>query len=210
MKNWDSKKLSEVLSVSIGGIWGETSGTSEIDVAVVRVTELKSHGRIDPSTAVTRSVTLKQLASRELQEGDLLLEKSGGGPNTPVGRVGYFSFENTRTVCSNFMQLMRPNQEIILPKFLFYYLDSLHADGKTIPIQTATTNIRNIKMPQYMEIEIPLPTLITQNEIVLIIEENFSRIDAAINDVEAVKLKAIQFRKSLSYSAFSGTLVRSE
>ena len=79
MTEWKTEKLSNLLAVSIGGIWGEEAGAAEIDVSVVRVTELKAHGRIDPSSAVTRSVTLKQLASRELQEGDLLLEKSGGG-----------------------------------------------------------------------------------------------------------------------------------
>ena len=128
MTAWKTEKLSNLLTVSIGGIWGEEAGVAEIDVSVVRVTELKAHGRIDPSSAVTRSVTLKQLASRELQEGDLLLEKSGGGPNSPVGRVGYFFQEGTRTVCSNFMQLMRPDSTKVLPKYLFYFLDGFHSN----------------------------------------------------------------------------------
>jgi hypothetical protein len=60
--DWKIEKLSALLEVSIGGIWGEEAGTSEVNVSVVRVTELKAHGRIDPSTAVTRSVTQKQLS----------------------------------------------------------------------------------------------------------------------------------------------------
>jgi restriction endonuclease S subunit len=146
------------------------------------------------------------LASRELQEGDLLLEKSGGGPNSPVGRVGYFHQESVKTVCSNFMQLMRPNPEIVLPKYLFYFLDGFHSNGGTIPMQTATTNIRNIKMPQFMAISVPFPPLPEQHKIVEILEDHLSRLDAALADVKQAKVKAAQFRRSLLQAAFTGNL----
>ena len=206
MTEWKTEKLSNLLAVSIGGIWGEEAGLAEVDVSVVRVTELKAHGRIDPSSAVTRSVTLKQLASRELQEGDLLLEKSGGGPNSPVGRVGYFFQEGTRTVCSNFMQLMRPDISKVLPKYLFYFLDGFHSNGGTIPMQTATTNIRNIKTPQYMDIDVPVPCIDEQLEIVGLLEDHLSRLDVALFDVKQAKVKAVQFRRSLLQAAFMGNL----
>jgi type I restriction enzyme S subunit len=204
MTLFTAKKLSELLELSIGGIWGEELGKSEVDVSVVRVTELKAHGRLDPSTSAKRSVTQKQLASRELKEGDLLLEKSGGGPNSPVGRVGYYFSDGTRTVCSNFMQLMRPNLKLVTPKYLFYFLDGFHSNGGTIPMQTATTNIRNIKTPQYMNIEVPLPPLPEQQKIVEILEDHLSRLDAALADVKQAKLKAAQFRRSLLQSIFKG------
>lgn len=204
MTEWQTEKLSNLLAVSIGGIWGEEAGEAEVDVSVVRVTELQAHGRIDPSSAVTRSVTLKQLSSRELQEGDLLLEKSGGGPNSPVGRVGYFSQEGTRTVCSNFMQLMRPDSSKVLPKYLFLFLDGFHSNGGTIPMQTATTNIRNIKTPQYMDIEVPVPPINEQHKIVELLEDHLSRLDSALVDVKQAKIKATQFRRSLLQAAFFG------
>jgi type I restriction enzyme S subunit len=204
--DWKIEKLSALLEVSIGGIWGEEAGTSEVNVSVVRVTELKAHGRIDPSTAVTRSVTQKQLSSRELQEGDLLLEKSGGGPNSPVGRVGYFFQEGTRTVCSNFMQLMRPDPTKVIPKFLFYFLDSFHSNGGTIPMQTATTNIRNIKTPQYMDIEIPLPSIDEQQVILELIEEHLSRLNASTALADVMEKQSIGLRRSLLQAAFTGQL----
>jgi restriction endonuclease S subunit len=203
---WKTEPLANLLSVSIGGIWGEECGSSEVDVSVVRVTELKAHGRIDPSTAVKRSVTQKQLTSRELQEGDLLLEKSGGGPNSPVGRVGYFYQEGTRTVCSNFMQLMRPDSKLILPKYLFYFLDGFHSNGGTIPMQTATTNIRNIKTPQYMEISVPHPPLPEQHKIVEILEDHLSRLDASVTLADAMEKQSTGLRRSLLQAAFTGQL----
>ena len=204
--DWQAEKLSNLLAVSIGGIWGEEPGVADVDVEVVRVTELKAHGRIDPASAVTRSVTFKQLESRELQEGDLLLEKSGGGPNSPVGRVGYFSMKSTRTVCSNFMQLMRPDTSKVIPKFLFYFLDIFHSNGGTIPMQTATTNIRNIKTPQYMEIEVPLPTLETQVKVMELLEDYLSRLDSSVELADAMEKQAAGLRRSLLQAAFTGQL----
>lgn len=208
MTDWKSEKLSSLLSVSIGGIWGEVAGTAEVDVSVVRVTELKPHGRIDSSTAVTRSVTQKQLSSRELQEGDLLLEKSGGGPNSPVGRVGYFFQESARTVCSNFMQLMRPDPAKVIPKFLFYFLDGFHSNGGTIPMQTSTTNIRNIKTPQYMDIKIPLPFIDEQRVILELLEEQLSRLDTSLELADALEKQSIGLRRSLLQAAFTGQLTK--
>lgn len=205
MSEWKTEKLSNLLSVSIGGIWGEDPGAAEVDVAVVRVTELKAHGRIDPTSAATRSISLKQLASRELQEGDIILEKSGGGPYSPVGRVGYFSMQGTRTVCSNFMQLMRPDSSKVLPKYLFHYLVAFHANGGTIPMQTATTNIRNIKTPQYMEIDVPLPSFSTQQKVVQLLEDHLSRLDSSIADLIQAKSKVAQYKVSFLRSIFSGT-----
>ena len=119
---WTSRPLAGLLEMSIGGIWGSPPGDLEVDVSVLRVTELRAHGVVDPATAVCRLVTRKQLQSRALRVGDLILEKSGGGPTTPVGRVGHISEVAGDFVCSNFMQLMRPNSAEIASRFLHLYL----------------------------------------------------------------------------------------
>jgi type I restriction enzyme S subunit len=205
---WKFSELSSLLEVSIGGIWGEEVGVSEINVDVVRVTELKSHGVIDPTTAARRSVTSKQLNSRALQVGDLLLEKSGGGPNTPVGRVGFVHLVTGPMVCSNFMQLMRPSIKVMHPKFLHLFLTFFHSNGGTIPMQTATTNIRNIKSPEYMAILVPTPQIEEQERIVEILEEQLSRLDAALLVADVIEKKASALRRSLLHAAFSGDLTK--
>ena len=203
---WKRSTLESLLTVSIGGIWGEEHGQSEVDVDVVRVTELRSHGDIEQRTAAKRSITKKQFQSRALEVGDLLLEKSGGGPNTPVGRVGYVSSVNSPTVCSNFMQLMRPDTEKVLPTYLHLFLTFLHSNGETIPLQTSTTNIRNIKTSEYMAINVPVTSPSEQVKIVGILEEQFSRLDAALASVRAVRQKSARFRRSLLHAAFTGEL----
>jgi len=124
----DRRPLDDLLVRSIGGVWGLPVGEDEIDVDVIRVTELRAGGRIDPSTAAVRSITRAQLASRQLQDGDLLLEKSGGGPRQPVGRVGIVDNLRTLSVCSNFMQLLRPNPEVVNPG-TFTYISMIFASA---------------------------------------------------------------------------------
>jgi type I restriction enzyme S subunit len=207
-ESWALVELEALLSVSIGGIWGEESGLLEVDVDVVRVTELKAHGVIEPSTAAKRSITRKQFESRALQVGDLLLEKSGGGPNTPVGRVGYVSSIDKPTVCSNFMQLMRPDMGKIRPVFLHLFLTFIHSKGETIPMQTSTTNIRNIKTPQYMASLVPCPQLDEQETIIAILDEQLSRLDSSLAIADLIEKKALAMRRSLLHAAFTGVLTK--
>ena len=78
MTDWPIKTLGDLLEVSIGGIWGNEAGEDEVDVFVYRSTELIKDGQLKEELTVRRSVTARQLDSRKLEEGDLLLEKSGG------------------------------------------------------------------------------------------------------------------------------------
>ena len=82
---WIKSPLKGLLTHTIGGIWGSEVGFGEIDVDVIRVTELRPNGRLSMNTQARRSITNNQLTSRLLRDGDIILEKSGGGPTTPVG-----------------------------------------------------------------------------------------------------------------------------
>ena len=149
--SYASTPLRTMLAYTIGGTWGKVPGAGDLDVRVVRVTELKAWGRLDTSTAALRSVTNREFESRRLQPGDLLLEKSGGGPDP----------------------------RMVDPRFLHLYLNHFHARGGTASMQTASTNIRNIKASEYVQVPIPTPPLREQRRIVEILEEHLSRIGGA-------------------------------
>jgi len=107
------------------------------------------------------------------------------------------------------MQLMRPDIEAVRPSFLHHFLVFFHSDGKTIPLQTATTNIRNIKTKDYLKTLIPVPSLDEQDEIVPFLEEQLSRLDATLAVADEVERKANALRRSLLHAAFTGELTRS-
>lgn len=207
-RDGDRHSLASLLATSIGGVWGAEPGADEVDVSVLRVTELKRHGELDARSAARRSISAKQLAGRQLRPGDLLLEKSGGGPTRPVGRVGLVRTVDGAAVCANFMQLMRPDVTLVVPRFLHLVLDSFHRRGGTVPMQKATTNIRNLKMPEYLATEIPVPSLERQRRILEVAEPVID----ACRRLEAAVLKAEQRDKTLKTAllraAFDGRLTK--
>ena len=204
--SWEMKPLRELLSLQIGGVWGDPEGTGERNVRVIRVTELLNNHLMDTKSGVTRSVSEKQFLSRRLADGDLLLEKSGGGPNQPVGRVGLVAGVSDGVICSNFMLLMRPDTSRVLPRFLHLFLVYLHSSGKTIPLQTASTNIRNIKTDDYLDSKLPVPPLDEQKRIVAQLEDQLGKLEAVRADVASTKNQLEQLRASVLNSYFgSGT-----
>lgn len=204
--NGATRRLDECLSLSIGGLWGQPSSEDEEEVDVLRVTELRSGGWLDPSTAARRSVTAKQLASRRLLEGDLLLEKSGGGPRQPVGRVGIVRGLARPSICANFMQLMRPDHEIAEPRYLHLYLNDLQARGGTVHLQKASTNIRNIKASEYLQLPIAVPTISQQRVVIEHMNECLDGVDALVRAAQIAKKRSAALRSALLTAAFSGRL----
>ena len=185
---WKALPLSDVVEHTIGGVWGGESGTDEVEVTVVRSTEFTKHGYLNFETGVSRSIKLSQLKSRELKVGDILLEKSGGGPDQPVGRVVYVTGEiPNKFVCSNFVQLVRPNSKIVEPLLLFHIMWQWHAINRTLEFQAQTTGIRNLRTPDYLEQEINLPPLPEQKRIVDLISSVDSYIDVLQQQLESAK-----------------------
>lgn len=204
--DWKVAPIGDWLDTSIGGLWGAAPGADEIDVRVIRVTEMKAWGRIAPATAAVRSISTHQLRGRALAEGDLLLEKSGGGPKTPVGRVGLVQLLAEPSICANFMQLMRPDKRRVNPRFLHYALNAFHLSGGTTRMQTASTNIRNIKASEYLQARVAVPDFRQQ---ALIVDQIAAEHDAAnrlAKTVAASRAHNAGLRQSLLAAAFSGRL----
>lgn len=97
-----------------------------------------------------------------LKPGDIFLEKSGGGPAQPVGRVGFVesSFGGERpTICGNFIQLLRADPGRASGEWLYWMLFAFHRIGWTLGHQTQTTGIRNLQVSDYLSVEIPVPAI---------------------------------------------------
>ncbi len=201
---WRVAPLMDLLELSVGGVWGKEPGADEVDVRIWRVTELKQGGRLDPSSAARRSIAKRQFVSRSLRPGDLLLEKSGGGPKTPVGRVGLVTVVPEPAVCANFMQLLRPDAALVEPRFLHLFLNHFHLGGGTASMQVASTNIRNIKATEYVTVGVPLPPMDEQRRIVDILEDHMSRLDAADAGLAAARRRSHALLESSLWSATHG------
>lgn len=197
--------LAKVLTLCVGGIWGGDVGSDDVDVDVFRVTEMQEFGELRP-TRTRRSITRTQLGTRRLQTGDLLLEKSGGGPNTPVGRVGLVRDTEGDAVCANFMQLMRPDDRRVRPQFLHLLLNDFHDRGGTRPLQKASTNIRNIKASEYLKLPFAIPDLAEQDQIITAVERTTEQVLRLRSEIDVALRRGLVLRGALLRAAFSGQL----
>ena len=167
---WKMVKLCEVISKKISGEWG-VEAKDDNSVFVLRTTNFKNNGELCYENVVKRQIDRKKIENKKMLSGDILIEKSGGSPNQPVGRVVYFAGDRKNIfLCNNFTSILRPNEKVH-PKFLFRYLYSIYKKGKVLKYQNKTTGIINLKLDQYLKEEIPLPSLSDQERIAAILDK---------------------------------------
>ncbi len=165
--SWPTKKLGELLITNDTGIWGEPIHNNEKGILILRSTNFENDGLLDFSNIAKRKIPKDKIENLQLQDGDILLEKSGGGPEQPVGRVSYFiAPDNQIYTFANFIQRLRSNKDIINSRFLFHYLFYLYKIGTTLRLQSQTTGIRNLNLNLYLKAKIPTPSLHIQHQIV--------------------------------------------
>ena len=103
---WQRVRLGELLELQQPGAWGEDPTQDESGVRVLRAADLTRDGRVNPFNAAWRRLPKRDLERRLMQDGDLILERSGRGPKAPVGRVALV--EGLGAVyCNNFCQQLR-------------------------------------------------------------------------------------------------------
>ncbi|MBS5913617.1 MAG: restriction endonuclease subunit S [Paenibacillus macerans] len=164
----------DLLESVISGEWGnEPNG--EQDVFVLRTTNFSNNGKIDFSKEVVkRNIDEKKVDAKKLNYGDIIIEKSGGSIDQPVGRVVFYDLRDDTTayLCNNFTSVLRPNTKLVNPKFLFYFLFYLYKCKAVLKFQNQTTGIINLKLDNYLRNStISIPMLGEQEHIVKILDK---------------------------------------
>ena len=196
--SWTEVGISDLLEVSIGGVWGGDPGTDEIDVCVYRQTEFDDNGTLSMPSDAVRSITKNQLKSRTLQPGDVLMQKSAGTPTLP-GRVVIVPSEIERNAtCSNFLHLLRADSTICDSHFLFWFLWFNHQSGRAFEFQRGT-NIKNLDLNQYLAQQVLLPPLGEQKRIVDVV----SSVDAYIDALQEQADTALTARNAVLHELLS-------
>jgi type I restriction enzyme S subunit len=103
-----------------------------------------------------RYFTAEKLRNYATVEGDLIVVKSSGSAaSIQSGKLGFIDTERAgKFVFSNFLMLLRPTG--VFPRFLYFYLCS-HNVKKLLPTLVEASTYPNIRLGDYLAVEIPVP-----------------------------------------------------
>ena len=162
--DWQVVRLKEILVLDQPGAWGDEPTLNDPGVCVLRAADLTRDGRVVPDGAALRRLSKRDRLRRLMRDGDLMLERSGGGPGTPVGRVALIDGLGP-VYCNNFCQHTRVDTERCRPDYAVRALWHRYIQGVTARLEHQTTGIRNLDYAGYLAFPLPLPSLAEQDTI---------------------------------------------
>jgi type I restriction enzyme S subunit len=148
-EGWHEGVLNDCIEFMLGGDWGTASPSEEgldpsfcIRGADIPDIQVGGIGRMP-----IRYLRQSSLSKRQLQDGDLVVEISGGSPTQSTGRSVLVTNEllselEASLVCSNFCRILRPKTPTI-SRFLYLWLRDLYAQNEFLPYENGSYLFRS-------------------------------------------------------------------
>ncbi len=181
-KGWCTTSIKNICD-NINGLW---KGKKDpfINVGVIRNANFTKDFKLDYSKIEYIDVEQRAFSQRHLKNGDLIIEKSGGSDNYPVGRAILYEGKDELYSFSNFTMVLRiKDKNIISSKFLYYFLLDKYKKGVMRTMQTQTTGLHNLILDKYLSMELCIPPYSEQKRIIDAIEELFDKLDAIMESL---------------------------
>ena len=191
MSEWQRMRIKCLFASSLPGEWGR-AGDAESGTPVLRSTNFRNDGSIDFSDIAYRTIQPSRLTKRRVVNGTLLIEKSGGSPTQPAGRV-VFCDRDFNGTASNFIEVVNVKHDFI-SQYVAYLLFHLYESGLALKYQQQTTGIINFKLNQYVEEQVNLPSEKPEQAK---IAEILSTVHRAIEHTEALIAKQQRIKTGL-------------
>ena len=188
-------KLIDITGKPITGEWGKDDEQG-IGIPVLRTTNFTNNGIINYNDIVTRIINKKDLSTKYLQNGDIIIEKSGGSEKQPVGRVVYFDAEENTYLFNNFTGVLRiTNKKEWHSKYLFYALFWNYIQGGTRRYQNKTTGLHNLQIERFInQFEICNKMMEEQKKIVAVLDK--------VSDLITLRKKQLEKLEELVKACF--------
>lgn len=187
--NWDLKPLSSVtLPIS------KTSpvATGRSNIRYVDIGSIAGPTRHIPELPLIESATAPSRARQVVQAGDTLFSTV----RPYLEKIAFVGTALEGEFASTGFSVLRPGDEL-LPEYLYYYMTSKTLLDQVLPLQ------KGVSYPAVLDREvkaakIPLPPLSEQRQIVEILEDHLSRLDAANTAIHRAALRVRQLVKASS------------
>jgi type I restriction enzyme S subunit len=194
--NDKTTSLSSVFEKPQAGEWGNDDPAGK-GIPVLRTTNFTDDGYITYDDVVTREIDREKVKEKFLQTGDILIEKSGGSGDKPVGRVVLYEGEPNKYLSNNFTARLHLNGRYQLSRlYTFYFMFVNYRRGGTKLYEGKTTGIHNLRLNEYLKnTSIPIPPLERQNDFVDLAKQSDKskfELNEAIKDLDAMYKRIIK------------------
>ena len=204
-QGWRQTRLKVTTTSVRNGAWGAEPEADETTVRCIRVADFdKIHGSVHDRNITTRSYPATVVAESALHPGDLIIEKSGGGPTTPVGNVVRYDGAGGE-MYSNFVARIEIASGVDSSYALRLH-QALYTSGVTTRSIKQTTGIQNLDATSYFDEPIFLPPLAEQQRIAAHLTARRNEIDELSADLTRAIALAKERRAALITAAVTGQI----
>lgn len=193
--DWKTLRMKSCFIQRDGGAWGDEATGEDGDTICLRIADF-DYGRFVfkdtvPENLTKRNYTSEVIEKLRLNKDDILIEKSGGGEKTPVGRTVIFDKDYV-ALFANFMDRLRC-ADFIYPKYMQYTFVTFYKNQYTRNYIKQTTGIQNLDLTSMLSNEtVPFPHYIEQKRIADLLDEKCAEIDTVI---EKTKVTIEEYKK---------------
>lgn len=165
---WQEGTFSDLIEKTLSGDWGKDkpSGNNTEMVYCIRGADIPEVRAGNKGKMPIRYILPKNFASKQLVNGDIVVEISGGSPTQSTGRAAAISSSllaryDKGMVCTNFCKALKPITGYSM--YVYHYWQYLYDRGVFFSYENGTTGIKNLDIGGFIETE---PIFIAPAELV--------------------------------------------
>lgn len=156
--SWKEGTFSNLIEKTISGDWGKDSpsGNNTEMVYCIRGADIPEVRAGNKGKMPTRYILPKNYAAKQLVDGDIVVEISGGSPTQSTGRAAAVSDAllaryDKGMVCTNFCKALKPRAGYSM--YVYYYWQYLYDRDIFFSYENGTTGIKNLDINGFIETE---------------------------------------------------------
>lgn len=156
--SWEEGTFSDLIEKTISGDWGKDapSGNNTEMVYCIRGADIPEVRAGNKGKMPTRYILPKNYAAKQLVNGDIVVEISGGSPTQSTGRAAAVSTAlldryDKGMVCTNFCKALKPIAGYSM--YVYHYWRYLYDMGVFFSYENGTTGIKNLDISGFIETE---------------------------------------------------------
>lgn len=201
-KEWKIVPIRYIVKEYFSGSWGNDEKGNNNDRVCMRIADFdypKMQFKVKKNIPYTvRNYSNADIYAKTLRKGDLLIEKSGGGEKTPVGRVVVYRLSE-QALFANFMDCIRLTNDCDV-EYVKYVFFAMYGLGVTNLYFNQTTGIQNLNIPKFFrEEKIPLPMQNEQTRIANFLDSKCFEIDDLTADIRKEIDILEEYKKSIVF-----------